>query len=99
MRILQSYSKKAESGLKMSRTKRPYNIRKIAPDLIIIVTEGEKTEPNYFRKFPVQKKKVIIIETGMNTISLISANPVNFVTKWNLSTHFFSIDLFWVKLV
>jgi len=51
-----TYSKKAEIKLKMSRTKRPYNIRKPAPDLIIIVTEGEKTEPNYFKKFPVFSK-------------------------------------------
>ncbi len=71
MRILQSYLKKAESGLKMSRTKRPHNIRRQPPDLIIIVTEGEKTEPNYFRKFPVFTKKVKVIGTGMNTKSLI----------------------------
>jgi len=55
----------------MSRTKRPYNTRKPAPDLIIIVTEGEKTEPNYFREFPIFSKKVVVIGKGMNTISLI----------------------------
>lgn len=55
----------------MSRTKRPHNIRKLAPDLIVIVTEGEKTEPNYFKKFPVFSKEVSVIGTGMNTISLI----------------------------
>jgi hypothetical protein len=60
----------------MSRTKRPYNIRKPAPDLIIIVTEGEKTEPNYFKKFPVFSKKVIVIGTGMNTISLIRETEI-----------------------
>ena len=54
----------------MSRTKRPHNIRRQPPDLIIIVTEGEKTEPNYFRKFPVfTKLKIphpeIKIKTGI----------------------------------
>ncbi|MEN6445653.1 MAG: RloB family protein [Candidatus Cloacimonas sp.] len=55
----------------MSRTKRPHNIRKPAPDLIVIVTEGEKTEPNYFKKFPVYSIEFSVIGTGMNTISLI----------------------------
>ena len=60
----------------MSRTKRPYNIRKPAPDLIIIVTEGEKTEPNYFRKFPIFSKKVVVIGKDMNTISLIKETEI-----------------------
>jgi len=38
---------------------RPKNNRKIPPDLILIVTEGEKTEPLYFEKFPIHTTKVV----------------------------------------
>jgi RNAse (barnase) inhibitor barstar len=40
---------------------------------ILIVCEGEKTEPNYFNKFPVKKELVRIdVEgTGCNTVSLV----------------------------
>jgi hypothetical protein len=44
------------------------NIREQYP-LIIILCEGEKTEPNYFNSFPYRTKKVI--GTGMNTNSLV----------------------------
>lgn len=42
-------------------------------DRFLIVCEGEKTEPNYFRAFPVNKEVVEIdIEgTGTNTLSLV----------------------------
>jgi hypothetical protein len=58
-------------------------------DRILIVCEGEKTEPNYFRSFPVNSEVVeIVIEgTGCNTVSLVeraiqlinenSENPYN----------------------
>ena len=58
-------------------------------DRILIVCEGEKTEPNYFKSFPVNTEIVeIIIEgTGCNTVSLVkeaiqlkhknSRNPYN----------------------
>ncbi|HOD18011.1 MAG TPA: RloB family protein [Candidatus Cloacimonadota bacterium] len=49
------------------------NIRNIPPDLIIIITEGEKTEPAYFKKFPLHVTKILtVIGTGKNTKSLIN---------------------------
>lgn len=42
-------------------------------DTFLIVCEGERTEPNYFNKFPI-KKEVITLEIhgeGMNTDSLV----------------------------
>ena len=38
---------------------------------ILIVCEGEKTEPNYFRAFPVTSLDVQVVGTGFNTISLV----------------------------
>lgn len=57
----------------MARSKRPVNKRNIPPDVILIVTEGEKTEPLYFEKFPIRTTKVVkkVIGTGTNTLSLI----------------------------
>lgn len=37
----------------------------------LIVCEGEKTEPNYFNKFPIPKSVVVVLGTGANTDSLI----------------------------
>jgi len=39
-------------------------------DRILIVCEGEETEPNYFTKFP-KKPKIEVIGTGYNTLSLV----------------------------
>ena len=42
---------------------------------ILIVCEGEKTEPNYFRKFPDNPEvydRIDIHGTGYNTISLVN---------------------------
>jgi hypothetical protein len=42
---------------------------------ILIVCEGEKTEPNYFRKFPENPEvydRIDIYGTGYNTISLVN---------------------------
>ncbi len=49
--------------------KRKVDIRKTR-DSFLIVCEGEKTEPNYFRKFhgPIDVK---VEGTGCNTISLV----------------------------
>ncbi|MGO4937007.1 RloB family protein [Fundicoccus sp. Sow4_H7] len=38
---------------------------------ILIVCEGEKTEPNYFKKFPVSNLKVEVDGRGSNTIDLV----------------------------
>ncbi|WP_026575707.1 RloB family protein [Bacillus sp. UNC438CL73TsuS30] len=60
------------------RRERKINSRKIAPDRFLIVCEGEKTEPNYFRYFKNKineiKKDTVNIQiegTGKNTISLV----------------------------
>jgi hypothetical protein len=42
---------------------------------ILIVCEGEKTEPNYFRKFPANPEVydgIDVYGTGYNTVSLIN---------------------------
>ncbi|MEA2104195.1 MAG: RloB family protein [Candidatus Cloacimonadota bacterium] len=39
---------------------------------ILIVCEGEKTEPNYFKAFPVSGVKVEILGKGKNTKSLVN---------------------------
>lgn len=40
-------------------------------DTFLIVCEGEKTEPNYFKKFRVSSAKVHVLPTGANTDSLV----------------------------
>lgn len=62
----------------MKRHKRAVGVRIMPPDLILIVTEGEKTEPLYFEGFPLHTKKVkrIVIGTGTNTLSLIRKTDV-----------------------
>ena len=37
----------------------------------LIVCEGEKTEPNYFRKFRVPREIISVQGTGYNTVSLV----------------------------
>lgn len=39
--------------------------------IILIVCEGEKTEPNYFKKFEVSTVKIETMGTGVNTINLV----------------------------
>ncbi|MCD8480939.1 MAG: RloB family protein [Candidatus Cloacimonetes bacterium] len=57
----------------MSINRRRVNTRKTPPDLILIVTEGEKTEPCYFKSFPLHTTKVArIVGTGRNTLSLVA---------------------------
>lgn len=38
---------------------------------ILIVCEGEKTEPNYFQQFKVTSAKIEVVGTGYNTLSLV----------------------------
>ena len=55
------------------RLTRRENTRKLRR--FLIVCEGEKTEPNYFRKFPENPEvydKIDIHGTGYNTISLVN---------------------------
>lgn len=63
-------SRRRDSSRKANNPfKRKVDIRK-ARDSFLIVCEGEKTEPNYFRKFhgPIDVK---VEGTGCNTISLV----------------------------
>lgn len=39
---------------------------------ILIVCEGEKTEPNYFKAFKVTSATVVVIGLGTNTVKLVS---------------------------
>lgn len=60
---------KSERGYK----NRPVNTREI-PQRFLIVCEGEKTEPNYFRNFRVPKEVIDIDIRGAayNTVSLVN---------------------------
>jgi len=52
---------------------RPVNTRKLRR--FLIVCEGEKTEPNYFKQFPENPEvydKIDIQGTGYNTVSLVN---------------------------
>lgn len=60
-------------------------------DSILIVCEGEKTEPNYFNSFPITNIKVKTIGTGRNTESLVDEA----VRKW---IEFASEDEFYERL-
>ena len=60
-------------------------------DSILIVCEGEKTEPNYFNSFPITNIKVKTIGTGRNTESLVDEA----VRKW---IDFASEDEFYERL-
>lgn len=51
--------------------KRKSSTRKPAPDLIIIYTEGTRTEPYYFDCFKLNAVTLQTIGLGMNTKSLI----------------------------
>ena len=45
---------------------------RLAKQHILIVCEGEKTEPNYFKSFPVSSAEVTILGDGFNTKSLVT---------------------------
>lgn len=51
---------------------RPVDVRE-PRDSFLIVCEGEKTEPNYFRAFRVVSAKVEVLGLGKNTRSLVEA--------------------------
>jgi len=67
------HHRKKQGGLtRKSRQVREYK------NSILIVCEGEKTEPNYFKSFPVSNIKVKAIGIGMSTISLVAEA----IKKW-----------------
>lgn len=67
--------KEALSAAKDKRRKQP-SLERAAPTLlerqrILIVCEGENTEPSYFRKFKLSNATIKPIGEGYNTISLV----------------------------
>lgn len=74
----------------MAKSRRPVGTRNIPPDLILIVTEGEKTEPLYFQSFPLHPMKVVRIKgTGTNTLSLVTETEKEMeeAKKWYFEEH------------
>lgn len=63
---------------KKGRLERKTRKLKEYKDSILIVCEGEKTEPHYFEGFPISNIKVKTIGTGRNTESLV----VEAIRKW-----------------
>lgn len=59
--------------LEEHRPKRSRRLNLFEPrQRILIVCEGEKTEPNYFLQFPIPKDSVVVVKgIGANTISLV----------------------------
>ena len=58
--------------MKMNKLKRRTNFRELRR--ILVVCEGEKTEPNYFKKFPANPAvydDINILGLGYNTVSLV----------------------------
>lgn len=56
----------------MRKTYRRYvGKREPTPSLVLIFTEGEKTEPYYFDSFKLNAMRIKTIGLGMNTVSLI----------------------------
>ncbi len=51
--------------------KRKSKYRGVPPESILIVCEGEKTEPNYFRAFRLSSAAVRVEGWGANTLSLV----------------------------
>ena len=56
---------------KRSKLEREKRLNREYKNSILIVCEGEKTEPNYFESFPISGVKVEILGKGKNTISLV----------------------------
>lgn len=79
------HQKKRGKLQRKSKKIRKYN------NSILIVCEGEKTEPNYFNSFPITNIEVKAIGTGRNTESLVDEA----IRKW---IEFASEDEFYEKL-
>lgn len=54
----------------LNNLKRKFNFKPVRKNFLI-VCEGEKTEPNYFKKFRVPKKVFDVVGFGANTESLV----------------------------
>jgi len=66
----QEAKRRARSLKIQGRRVREVAVRDSRPTFLI-VCEGEKTEPNYFRSFPVRSAQVRVVGKGMNTESLV----------------------------
>lgn len=68
-------SSKQRNKSSLKRSSRGYSERKVETrelrERFLIVCEGEKTEPNYFKSFPVPKDVIDIHGLGANTTSLV----------------------------
>lgn len=57
---------------KKSKLKREIKSIKEYQNSLLIVCEGEQTEPNYFKAFPTSGVKVKVLGKGKNTLSLVN---------------------------
>jgi len=75
---------------KSKSLKRKINSRNTKKTFLILC-EGEKTEPNYFKGFRVKTANIRVLGTGMNTESLVKE-----CIKYKNSSEFSNKDEFWV---
>jgi len=57
---------------KKGKLKREIKLIKDYSDSLLIVCEGEQTEPNYFESFQTSGVKIKVIGKGKNTLSLVN---------------------------
>ncbi len=67
---------KHREQLRINRSKET-NVERHNPSLrekptILIVCEGENTEPSYFRQFKLLSADIVVVGTGCNTLSLVN---------------------------
>ena len=53
------------------KLRRTVESRGLPRQTFLIVCEGEKTEPNYFKAFRVKSAEIVVEGTGCNTVSLV----------------------------
>lgn len=64
-------SRRRDPSLRLNNHfQRKINTRNLR-ERFLIICEGERTEPNYFRKFPLASKYIKVIGKGYNTVSLV----------------------------
>jgi hypothetical protein len=78
---------------------RDYSDRRVATrpliERFLIVCEGEKTEPNYFRAFRVPTAKVVVRGLGSNTLRLVAeAIELRSMDEWDQVWCVFDRDSF-----
>lgn len=68
---------------KRGQTKRKDKLIQEYRDSLLIICEGKKTEPNYFKSFQTSGVKVKIIGKGKNTLSLVE----DAIKEWEISLY------------